>query len=278
MYVGAFAAALVAFTFTSIPGPMLIVLSFAAGVGAGALWAVIPAVLYAYYDVSVIVTTLMFNYLAMLLTAYLVEGPYHDPASGSADSPMIASSAHLAPILGLGGADIGLYVGLVVLGVGGAALALTRWGLQARFVGGSKRFAQYVGVRVHARIIQIMLVSGAMAGAAGVVETLGTQFRFNQDFSPGFGFLGLTVALLGRLKPSGILLGGILYAALEAGAGVMQLNTNVPLALVELLEGIIVVLITATTFKFSHRRGRVSGSADSGGLAEGVLNPVEGVR
>ncbi len=261
LYIGAFVGALVAFTFTGLPGPLLIVLSMLAGAVGGALWALLPGLLYAFYDVNIIVTTLMFNYIAMYLTAYLVAGPFFDPGAGSAETKMIAGQAHLPQILGIGGADIGVFVGLGLLVVTAVVLGLTRWGMKARFVGGNARFAQSLGIGVRSKVIELMLLSGGIAGIAGVVESLGTQFRFNQTFSPGYGFLGLTVALLGRLTPLGVLLAALVYAVLEAGAATMQLNVNTPLALVQLLEGIIVILMTATALRFGIRRRARQGSA-----------------
>jgi simple sugar transport system permease protein len=90
-----------------------------------------------------------------------------------------------------------------------------------------------------------MLVSGFIAGIAGVVESLGTQLRFNAMFSPGFGFIGITVALLGRLSPVGIMIAALLYGAFREGATLMQLDTGVPLSLINVLEGVIIMLTTA---------------------------------
>jgi simple sugar transport system permease protein len=136
----------------------------------------------------------------------------------------------------------------------GFIILRTRWGQQARFVGENRGFSEYLGVNVRNKIIQIVLISGALAGIAGVVASLGTQFRFNQTFSPGYGFIGLTVALLGRLNPVGILIAALLYGVLEAGSTIMQLNTGVPLSLVNILEGVIIILMTATALTIRRRR------------------------
>ena len=156
--------------------------------------------------------------------------------------------------LGFGGANAGIIVGLALtLGLG-LVIARSRWGLQLRIIGENREFARTVGVTVQRKIVQIMLVSGAAAGVAGVVESLGTQFRFTQSFSPGFGFLGLTVALLGRLRPLGLVVAAGLYGALEQGASLMQLNTAVPLSLVNVLEGVIILLVTASRLRLFDRR------------------------
>ena len=204
MYIGAFVGALVAIHLGHGPGFVLIVSAFLSGAVAAAAWAFLPGVLYAYVGVDVLVSTLMFNYIAILLTAYFVDGPLRDPSGGVPQTEPIPESAHLPTFLGFGGANAGIFVALALtLGLG-LVIARSRWGLQLRIIGENREFARTVGVTVRRKIVQIMLVSGAAAGVAGVVESLGTQFRFTQSFSPGFGFLGLTVALLGRLRPLGL--------------------------------------------------------------------------
>jgi ABC-type uncharacterized transport system permease subunit len=257
---------------------LLIVLSVLAGAAGGAIWALIPGALFAYFGLNIIVTTLMFSYIAQSLTAYLVAGPFYDASSGAiSETKLIAGQAHLPMFLGDGGANVGIFVGFGLVLIIAVLFGRTRWGLQARTVGGNERFAKYLGINVRAKIIQIMLLSGAIAGVAGAVETLGTQFRFNQSFSPGYGFLGLTVALLGRLTPVGIVLAALVYAVLEAGAAVMQLNTNTPYALVQLLEGIIVVFMTAT-FVRVRRRHRTSDNLEApkslGAVVAHASNPI----
>ena len=256
MYIGAFVGAVLALQLKSLPGLLLIVVAFVGGAAGGALWALIPGILDAYVGVDILVTTLMFNYIGIALTAYFVDGPLRDPAAGTAETKMIPDRAALPSILGFGGANVGIFVGIVALVLMGLVIKRSRWGLQARFVGESRSFARYLGVNVKGKILQIVLVSGGLAGVAGVVESLGTQLRFNQTFSPGYGFIGLTVALLGRLNPVGILVAAGLYGALEEGSTLMQLNTGVPLSLVNVLEGVIIILTTATVISVAQRRRR----------------------
>ncbi len=187
-----------------------------------------------------------------------MDGPLRDPSAGTAETKMIPNKAALPSILGFGGANVGIFVGIVALIIMGLVIKRSRWGLQARFVGESRSFARYLGVNVKGKILQIVLVSGGLAGIAGVVESLGTQLRFNQTFSPGYGFIGLTVALLGRLNPVGILVAAGLYGALEEGSTLMQLNTGVPLSLVNVLEGVIIILTTATVMGVAQRRRRAT--------------------
>lgn len=256
LYIGAFLGAYVALQLKGVPGPLLILLCFVGGALGGALWALIPGLLDAYLGVEILVSTLMFNYIGMSVTAYFVDGPLRDPTAGTASTRMIPNSAALPTILGFGGANVGIFVGLISVVVMGLVIKRSKWGLQARFVGENRSFARYLGVNVRQKVIQIVIISGALAGIAGVVESLGTQLRFNQTFSPGYGFIGLTVALLGRLNPAGIVIAAVLYGVLEQGSTLMQLDTGVPLSLVNVLEGVIIILTTATALGIRRRRGR----------------------
>ena len=280
MYVGAFLGAFIALKLSSVPGPLLIALAFIGGALGGAAWGFVPGLLNTYLDVDVLVSTLMFNYIAIAITSYLVDGPLRDPTGSTPETRQIPGKADLPTILGFSGANVGIFVGLIVLVVVGLVMWRTRWGLRTRFVGENRRFARYLGVDVRRQILQIMALSGAIAGVAGVVESLGTQLRFNQSFSPGYGFLGLTVALLGRLNPVGVALAAALYGALEEGASLMQLNTNVPLSLVNMLEGIIIILVTASALRIRGipRRAVTTGAlTPEPAAALGSQVPSEGV-
>jgi ABC-type uncharacterized transport system ATPase subunit/ABC-type uncharacterized transport system permease subunit len=273
MYVGSLLGAIAASSLPHAPGIFLMIVAALAGAVAGALWSLIPALLYAIYDVNVVVVTLMFNYLATYLTAYLVNGPLRDPTAGQPSTKLIPPQANLPRFFTTGQGNAGIFVGLLALVIAALAIAYTRWGLKVRFVGGSVRFAKYLGISVRAKIIQVMLISGAIAGLAGVVETLGVQYRFNQNFSPGYGFLGVTVVLLGRLRPLGILIAAIVYAALETGGAFMQFDTGTPVALVQLIQGIIVVLMTASTLRLI-RPGRGSFRRERNGPRRDVAAPT----
>jgi ABC-type uncharacterized transport system permease subunit len=262
LYVGGFVGVWVAITFTSLPGPLLILLSMLAGAVAGAIWAIVPAVLLAAWDVNIVVTTLMFNYIATYLTTYLVTGPLLDTQAGAPETNVVAQQAHLPTMLGTSGATIGVLIGLAMLVVVALLLKVTRWGLQVRLLGDSPRFARYIGIGIKRRTVEVMAVSGAIAGLAGVVSCLGVNFRFFQGFDGGigYGWLGLTVAMLGRLSPIGAVVAGVVYACLEAGAGIMQVNTQVPLSLIDILEGIVVVFMTAAGLLALFQRRRRAGA------------------
>lgn len=264
MYAGAFVGGVLGAQLSGLPGPLLIIVCMIAGAVAGAAVGYIAGALDAYLGVDVLVTTLMLNYIVQNITAYLSGGPMRDPSAGRQATASIAPQAHLPTMIGQGGANIGIIIGLAVLLVVGFVFLRTRWGLQARFVGDNRDFSRYLGVQVNRKITQIVVWSGAIAGLAGVIASLGTQFRFVQAFSPGYGFIGITVALLGRLNPIGIAIAALFYGTLEQGASVMQFDTNVPLSLVNVLEGLVIILMTAAALQVTRRRrrGRVKPSPE----------------
>jgi ABC-type uncharacterized transport system ATPase subunit/ABC-type uncharacterized transport system permease subunit len=246
LYIGAFTGAWVAFTFTSLPGPVLIVLSLLAGLAGGLFWGFIPGALLALWRVDIIVTTLMMSSIGILLTGYLVTGPFRDPSAGLAGSPKVAPQARFTmfdPQFGLG---MDLVVALIAVVVLGLVLTRSVWGLRVRQLGEMNRFAEYTGVSPRAMSVQVMALSGAVSGLAGAIFVLGPNGgRFLQTFSPGYGFLGITVALLARLNPWAAILAAAFYANMMAGSNAMQINTSVPFPLVNVLQGIIILLITA---------------------------------
>ncbi|HZU14864.1 MAG TPA: ATP-binding cassette domain-containing protein [Chloroflexota bacterium] len=258
LYLGAFAAAWVGFTFTHWPGPLIIVVSIALSMVAGALWALIPGALLAAWGVDIIVSTLMLNYIAMEITDYLVNNPFKNPTAGSPVSNLVATQSWLPVIIPGSTLTTDIFVAIAVTLIVAFILYRTSWGLKLRFVGDNPHFASYLGISVPRMIVQTMLVSGAIAGIVGALDVYAVDHQFNQQFSPGYGFLGLTVVLLGRLNPWGAVVAGFIYAILIHGADVMQLNTNVPYPLVNILQGIIVLFMTATglTAWFVKRRRR----------------------
>jgi len=261
LYVGAFAGAWVGFTFQGLPGPLLILLCLAAAFTAGLTWGFIPGALFAFWKVDIIVTTLMMSSIAVLLTAYFVTGPFKDPAAGLAGSPKVADSAMLpvfSPEYGIG---LDLVLALVVAVALGLVLTRSVWGLKVSAVGQLNRFAAYTGISPKRMSMQVMAMSGAVSGLAGAIFVLGPNGgRFLQTFSPGYGFLGITVALLARLNPWAAIVAAVFYANMMAGSNGMQINTNVPYPLVNVLQGLIILLITAV-FLVTRRGGR-AGAAD----------------
>lgn len=260
LYFGAFFGAWFGFTFKGLPPVLAIVLILIVGAVAGALWSFIPAVLFAIWRADIVVTTLLLSTVATLVTNYFVTGPFQDKTAGAPASPKIDDAYNLPlfnPSYGIGPDLLIAIAAAVALGL---LLNRTPWGLKVKQLGELNRFAEYSGVSIRKMSIQVLMVSGAAAGLAGALYVIGPNGgRFIQQFSPGFGFLAITVALLARLNPWGSLVAALFYATMMAGSTGLQ-TVGVPFPTVNVLQGLIIITITAT-FLISRARRRKDPSA-----------------
>jgi ABC-type uncharacterized transport system ATPase subunit/ABC-type uncharacterized transport system permease subunit len=281
LYIGAVSGAVAGFTFKDVPSPWLPIIVLVVAAVAGALWSLLPGVLYAIWGVDLVVTTLLLSTVATLFTLYLVTGPLRDPSSMIPATVAVSPEAMLpvlAPRYGLG---LDLLIAIVLVIVAGLLLDRTSWGLKLKAVGEGNQFAQYTGVSPRRMTIQIMLLTGALAGVAGALYVIGPQGgKFLQAFSPGWGFLALTVALLVRLNPWAVFLGAAFYANMMGGSNAMQITAGVPFPIVSVIQGLIIILITAT-FAWSwlrrSRRTARSGTASYHPQVETEME-LEGAR
>jgi len=245
LYLGAIAATACGILSPTMPGLLGVLACLAASALAGALGAALPAVLKVALAVDEVVTTMMLNFVAMLLTLYLVTNVLRDAEAYGATSLMIPDRYWLASLPGLPGASVSFLVALVVALAGWVALFRTEWGAMLRTAGTNPRYAQTIGIGAGRLVIGAMLLSGALAGLAGGLYVLGVGRRFEQNFSPGFGLIAVTTALLSRVHPIGVVVTSIFYAMMLNGAAYMQIAADVPRSLVMLLTGIMVLLMTA---------------------------------
>ncbi len=276
LYVGALGGALtgIALKNSSLPSPVVILLVLIVALVVGGVWGWIPGALLAFWNVNIIVTTLMMSSIATLLTLYLVTGPFVDKSYGSTGSKQLGENAML-PVLN---ADYSLtpdiLIALVIVTILGLVLTRSVWGLKVRELGEMNRFAEYTGVNPRTMSMQVMTLSGAVAGLSGALYVIGPNStgRFVQTFSPSYGFTALTVALLARLNPWVAILAAVFYADMIAGSSSMQANADVPKPLVDVILGLIVLMITATfAWNWSRRKKVVKSAfvADESVTAEG---------
>ncbi|PSJ64692.1 ABC transporter permease [Kumtagia ephedrae] len=245
LYAGAIAATVVGVFLADLPAVLLLPLAVATGIIAGAILGWIPAVLKVRLAVDEVVTTLMLNTIVLLFTSYLANQVIRDTAAYGAVSRVVPQAIWLPPMPGVPGATSGFLVAVVLAVVAWVVLFRTEWGAQVRAAGTNLRFAYAVGVPADRRIIGAMLVAGGLAGLAGALYVLGIGHRFEQNFSPAYGLVGLTCALLARIHPIGALATALFYAMMLNGAAYMQISTDVPRSLVNLLTGLLVLLMTA---------------------------------
>ncbi|MCB1273797.1 MAG: ATP-binding cassette domain-containing protein [Leucobacter sp.] len=277
LYFGAFFGAVAGVACAGLPPVAIMAVVLIVGAVAGAAWGLLPGWLFAYWRVDIIVTTLLLSEVAKLITRYLVTGPFKDPTAGYEASEKLPEGVQFTMFNPAYGIGPDLIVALLAAVAIALLLSRTRWGLKVKELGEMNRFAQYSGVSVKAMSIQVMVLSGAVAGFTGALLVLGPNGgRFIQAFSPGYGFLAITVALLARLNPWASLLAALFYATMMAGSTGLQ-QIDVPFPVVNVLQGIIIIAITATFVwnRKKTRAGRIGAPAKRAG-APGAPAPTEG--
>lgn len=246
LLVGAAAAAALAVPLTGTSPLIALPLLLLGGATAGALWAGVAALLRLRFGVLEVISTIMLNFLAQYATGWLVRGPLQEPTGVNPQSTMLAEPLHL-PVL-LEGTRLHAGVPLMVF----AAIAVWWWlsrtasGFRVRAVGANVYAAQSAGsIPVARTVFSAFLLSGLLAGFGGAVEYTGITFALYENFSPGYGYTAIAVALLARLHPLGVLGTALLFGALEAGANAMQRDAGVPSVVVSVIEAVLILLIVA---------------------------------
>jgi general nucleoside transport system permease protein len=224
---------------------------------AGAAWALVPAWLRAWRGVNEIITTLMLNYVAVLWVNYLVYGPWKDPAGHNFPfSPRFPDNATLGR-MGDGQLHTGLFVPIVAAVVLVLVLARTRWGYELRVVGENAEAARYAGMNVRSTVLTAMLVSGGLAGVAGMVQVAGIIHLLNGQLSANYGYTAIIVAWLARLHPIAVLVVSVLFGALVNG-GYAVSQEGIPQALGAVLQGTILFFVLGIGDVLTRYRVRIA--------------------
>jgi ABC-type uncharacterized transport system permease subunit len=241
-YAGAIAATWAGVHAASLSPMIAMCWVLGAGCAAGLAWGAIPAFLRIRFGVLEVITTLLLNFVAEALVSWMVTGPLQEARRAYPQSDPIASSAHL-PLL-TGRLHLGFLIALLLAGVLWYFFARTRLGFEFRAAGAGPKAAEMVArIPVMRRVGQALLVSGGIAGLAGAVEVSGVSYALFQNLSPGYGFTAIAVALLARLDPRMVVVSGVLFGALEAGAAGMQRDAGVPSVVVYVVEAVVIIAV-----------------------------------
>lgn len=243
--IGALAGATVASHLTTSSRPVLwLAVVVIAGL-AGALWALPPALLRARFGVNEIVSTIMFNYVALFLTAWLVKGPLRDPGLVTPQTPSIPRELRLT-LLGDTRVHVGLLAAVAIVVVLGLALRWTVVGLELRVVGANPRAARYLLIPVRGYLAAAFLVSGALAGLAGANDVLSTKGTFQAEWNPEYGFVAFALVFLARRNAWAMLPAAILFGMLSYGGDVMPRAAGIDSSFFGLLEGSLLISLAVT--------------------------------
>lgn len=249
LFMGGLSAAWLGIALAGLPRPLNITLMLVAGAAIGAAWALIPALLKARVGAHEVITTMMFTFIARYLVSYLVTGPLKSEGQipQTVRLPVESMIPRFSETFGIdfGRAHWGFVIGIGFCVLMWWILKYTTLGYEARAVGFNQYAAQTGGISVSATIVKSLCISGALAGMAGVVEVIGVHGRLFDQFSSGFGFTGIAVALLAKNNPLGIIAAAILFGALSAGAGTMQLEAGVPQKVIFIIQALVIFLVAA---------------------------------
>ncbi len=231
------------------PGWWSAPLLLGAGGAAGLLWAGIAAALARYRGVDVVLSTILLNLVAVSLVGWAVHGPLQEAAGTYPQTDLLPRAAWLWRPFPPGRLHLGL--GLALAAALGVAFLVRRtpWGLELRATGGGEAAARAAGIPTAGIRAQALLLSGLLAGLGGAVEVAGITHRLFERFSPGWGYSGIAVALLGNLAPGGVAAAALLFGALEAASGGLQRTAGVPTSATLLLEGLVIVVLAVRRFR-----------------------------
>jgi ABC-type uncharacterized transport system permease subunit len=244
IYVGAMTGTLVALYVRGLPMWLHIPLCIAASFVGGAIWGGIPGYLRAKRGLSEIIMTIMLNYVGFWFVSYLVHGPIREGgASYYPQTEIVQATAQWPIFWAVGRLHIGFPIALAAAAVVYVVLYHTTLGFQIRAVGFGARAAHHAGISPTRNITIAMLVSGGLAGMAGISEVLGVQHRLSDFFSPGYGYDAIAVALLAKGNPIGVVVTAIFFGALRAGSTMMQRTMGVPSSVAEFIQGVTVLFV-----------------------------------
>lgn len=224
------------------------------GVIGGMLWAGIPALLRTRFNANEILTSLMLTYVALLLLSYLVHGPWRDPAGFNFPESRLFPAAALLPSL-VEGTRLhwGLPLALLVVAAAWVMLARTLVGFQIRVLGSAPRAARFAGFRERTLVWTVLLISGGLAGLAGMIEVAGPIGQLVPEVSPGYGFTAIIVAFVGRLHPLGVLAAALLVALSYLGGENLQIEMGLPQAVTGVFQGLLLFYLLASDVLIHYR-------------------------
>lgn len=252
--VGAVVGTGVGLATNSMTGWWIMPLMMLAGIGGGAAYAAIPAFLRVRFRVNEILTTLMLTYASVYLLNYLVFGPWKSPTSMGQPQTVMFSADQTLPYV-IPGTIVQLNAPIAVVVALVAWLAFSRFvfGFQIRVVGAAPHAARYGGFSANTTIWFALLISGGLAGLAGVLEAMGPFGRLVPQFPTNYGFTAIIVAFLGRLHPLGVLLAALVVALTAVGGEMAQITIKLPFAAVGIFQAMMLFLLLASDILVRYR-------------------------
>jgi simple sugar transport system permease protein len=269
LYMGGFLSTLAAVYLTDLPGFIHLPVAVLAGFIGGGLWGLLAGWLKVKFGASEVITTIMLNYIAQYWVSFLVSGPMKEPPGAFPQSMPIAETAVLPRLIPGTRLHLGIILALFCVYIFYFFLWKTTAGYETRVVGMNPEAALYAGMKPSKNILLGMFLAGGFAGLAGTCEILGIQLRMIANFSPGYGFDGIAVALLGQNTPVGIILAAFLFGMIRAGANLMQMVSRVPVSVVYIIQALVILFVVSSSVVAILQRKGVARKAAQKDYREG---------
>ena len=246
LHMGALLGGWLALTFTNLPALIMLPAVFISSFIGGAIWGAIPGLLRARWKMSEIITTILLNYVGFWFVSFLLHGPLQESRGYYPQSEILPQASWLPIIWPAARVHIGIVLALLTAAAVYVVMWRTTIGYQIRAVGSNPQAAEYSGIPVVRSMVLAMMVSGGLMGLAGAAEIFGVQHRLSDFFSPGYGFDGIAVALLGYTHPLGVVLAAVFFGGLRTGFNAIQRTEGLPLALAQVVQGLTLILVVAS--------------------------------
>ena len=253
LYAGALAATWVGMMQLPLSPVLYITLVIAVGFAAGAIWSAIPGYLKAKFKVDDVVTTLLMNYIMIYIVSAMLNGPWRNPVTMYPSSAPIATNARFPIIIPRSRVHFGLIISLLAVVFMYFLVRKTKLGFQIRATGANPFAAKFLGINTVKSIILISIISGGIAGLAGVGEVAGVHYHLINGISPNYGYSGIIIAMLGRLNSIGVLLAAIYFAIIINGAQLMSITLNIPSYIADVIQGVTLIVMLAMLLLFEYR-------------------------
>ena len=256
---GALAAGGVALHFPNSTSPFLLPGMVLAGALGGMAWAAIPAWLRTRFNANEILTSLMLVYVAQLVVSWLVHGPWKDPEGFNFPQTQMFQAKALLPVLVEGNrVNVALFIGMGALLIAWVFMNRSFLGFQMKVAGQAENAGRYAGFSSKRTIWLGMLAGGALAGIAGMSEVAGPVGQITEHISPGYGFAAMIVAFVGRLTPIGIFFSSLLLALLYVGGEQVQQHMQLPSAISNVFQGMLLFFLLASDVFINFRLRRLA--------------------
>jgi simple sugar transport system permease protein len=245
VYFSALVGTYLAVKLSSLPVFLLIIIVLAVSSLAGGLLAALSGYLKAKWNVNELISSLLVSYTIIYVTDFFVEGPFKDPMAGLSASPYFSNNLMLSKILPPSQLHTGIFIAVGIVIFMYFVCKKSNLGFELYITGRNKHFSRYAGISIGKIMVISMMISGILAGLAGIIDVFGIHGRVIRGFSAGYGWNGIAVALIARNNPILVIPAALFFAFLESGANVGSLLSDITPEVARIIQSVVFYLVTA---------------------------------